>query len=166
MTASANAARVQQDLTCDVLIVGGGGAGLSAAISSAERGVRVVLVERCDKLGGSTGMSVGSFTAAGTPWQRSKGINDSVRNYLEDMASGPGVTPQRDAPDLRAVLAAEAATALKWLNKLGVPFVGPFPEPPHRVPRMHNVVPLSRMYVVCLERAARNAGVTIELSTE
>src|SRR3546814_14305239 len=82
------------------------------------------------------------------------------------MASFPGVTPDRDAPKLRAILAAEAATALEWLNKMGVPFVGPFPEPPHRVPRMHNVVPDSRMYIACLERAARKLGVRIQLSTE
>src|SRR5690606_26952859 len=44
-------------------------------------------------------------------------------------------------------------------------FVGPFPEPPHRVPRMHNVVLDSRMYAVVLARAARRAGVDIRTGT-
>jgi fumarate reductase flavoprotein subunit len=150
----------------DVVVVGGGGAGLAAAISAASRGARVVLVERQDKLGGSTAISIGSFTAADTPWQRRKGISDTTAAFLEDMAIIPGVSPAEDAPALRAVLAAEAAPALSWLSSLGVAFVGPFPEAPHRVPRMHNVVPDSRMYIACLERAARRHGVCIILSAE
>src|SRR3546814_15553923 len=70
-------------MSCDVLVVGGGGAGLAAAISAAERGVKVVLIERGQKLGGSTAMSIGSFTAAGTPWQRWRGIEDSIDRSAE-----------------------------------------------------------------------------------
>jgi fumarate reductase flavoprotein subunit len=39
------------------------------------------------------------------------------------------------------------------------------PEPPHRKPRMHNVLPNSRSYIYYLEREARRRGVTIETST-
>lgn len=151
--------------SCDVLVVGGGAAGLSAAITAAERGMNVILVEKHDKLGGSTAMSIGSFTAAGTRWQRRKGIGDRVNDFIADMAKFPGVAHDADNPELRAVLAAEAAPALKWLDRLGVPFVGPFPEPPHHVERMHNVVPDARMYIHVLERAARRAGVKIMCDT-
>jgi fumarate reductase flavoprotein subunit len=153
---------VPQD--CDVVVVGGGGAGLTAALSAAERGLRVILLERRSKLGGSTALAIGSLTAAGTRWQRAKGIHDTPDDLLADMAAIPGVVAAADAPDLRAILAVEAAPALNWLSGIGVPFVGPFPEAPHRVPRMHNVVPDSRMYIRCLERAARKAGVHIVLS--
>lgn len=149
---------------CDVIVVGGGGAGLSAAISAAERGMRTVLLERREKLGGSTALAIGSFTAAGTRWQRARGIHDTPDALLEDMAAIPGVLVDADAPELRAILAVEAAPALQWLDDLGVPFVGPFPEAPHRVPRMHNVIPDSRMYIACLSRSARRAGVQILLS--
>ncbi|MEJ1158914.1 FAD-dependent oxidoreductase [Prosthecomicrobium sp. N25] len=152
--------------TCDVLIVGGGGAGLTAAVTAAERGMRVILLERRDRLGGSTAIAIGSISAAGTRWQKRKGIADRVDDFLEDMAAFPGVKPETDAPALRAVLATEAGRALEWLRGLGVPFVGPFPEPPHRVPRMHNVVPDSRMYIACLARAAHRHGVDIRLGCE
>src|SRR5690349_2373212 len=151
---------------CDIIVVGGGGAGLSAAISAAERGMRTLLLERREKLGGSTALAIGSITAAGTRWQRAKGIDDTPDALLEDMASIPGVVVDADAPELRAILAAEAAPALQWLDDRGVPFVGPFPESPHRVPRMHNVIPDSRMYIACLGRAARRSGVHILLSAE
>lgn len=150
-----------ETLACDVLVIGGGGAGLAAAITAAERGVQVILVEKQPKLGGSTAMSIGSISAAGTRWQKARGIADNPDDFLEDMGKFPGVDMATDAPDLRAVLAAEAGPALDWLDRLGVAFVGPFPEPPHRVPRMHNVVLDSRMYAVVLEKAARRAGVDI-----
>ncbi len=145
--------------TYDVVVLGGGGAGLSAALSAAQRGARTLLVERQPTLGGSTAISIGSFTAAGTRWQRQRGIADSPEDFFADMAMIPGVEPGDDNPELRALLAVEAAQTLAWLSDLGVPFVGPFPEPPHRVPRMHNVVPDSRMYIAQLRRAARHAGV-------
>ena len=72
----------------------------------------------------------------------------------------------RDNPRLRYVLAAEAATTVDWLEDLGVVFSGPFPEPPNRVPRMHNAVPGSRMYVQKLTEAAERAGVDIRLQAE
>jgi fumarate reductase flavoprotein subunit len=55
----------------------------------------------------------------------------------------------------------ESADALRWLEQLGVSFVGPSPEPPHRVPRMHNVVPSSAAFGVCLERECARLGVEI-----
>ncbi len=153
-------------IDCDVLVVGGGGAGLAAAITAAERGVRVILIERLPTLGGSTAISIGSFSAAGTPWQRAKGIADNPDDFLEDMGKFAGVDMDNDSRELRAVLAVEAAPTLDWLSRLGVAFVGPFPEPPHRVPRMHNVVLDSRMYPAVLERAARRAGVDIRCGVE
>jgi fumarate reductase flavoprotein subunit len=156
----------QQHLRCDVLVVGGGGAGLAAAITAAERGMKVMLVEKQPRLGGSTAMSIGSISAAGTRWQKAKGIADNPEDFLEDMGKFPGVDMASDAPELRTVLAAEAGPALDWLDRIGVAFVGPFPEPPHRVPRMHNIVLDSRMYPAVLERAARRAGVDIRLGID
>ena len=70
-----------------VVVVGGGGAGLAAAIEAAAAGARVVLVEKCEKLGGTTSLSVGSITATGTPHQRRHGIvNDTPVEHAEDLA--------------------------------------------------------------------------------
>ncbi len=147
--------------TRHVLVIGGGGSGLAAAVSAATEGSRVTLLEKGDRLGGSTGLSVGSLTAAGTRHQRRVGIRDSWDALLEDMYRFSPLVAERDDPELRALLARESEPTLTWLERLGVAFSGPYPEPPHRVPRMHNVVPGSRMYIARLGAHARRLGVRI-----
>ena len=58
----------------DVIVVGGGGSGLAAAIEARAAGARVLLLEKNAAPGGSTAWSVGSVTATGTPHQLRKGI--------------------------------------------------------------------------------------------
>ena len=53
----------------DVVVVGGGGSGLAAAIEAGAAGRSVVLLEKNAELGGSTAWSIGSVTASGTPHQ-------------------------------------------------------------------------------------------------
>lgn len=149
----------------DVVVVGGGGSGLAAAVSSANQGLSVVLVERDPQVGGTTVMSVGSFTAAGTRFQKRKKVADSPEWMVEDMWKFDDELLRGDAPHLRSLYAEHSARALAWLEKLGVAFAGPYPEPPHRVPRMHNVIPNSKTYAARLLEAALKAGVTIKTST-
>jgi fumarate reductase flavoprotein subunit len=150
------------DEPVDVIVVGGGGSGLSAAVAAARSGARTVLLEKADHVGGTTILSVGSFSAAGTRAQRRHGIVDSPADFLEDMYA---FQPESDDPRLRALLAREAGPTLDWLEDLGVVFAGPFREPPHRVARMHNVIPNSRMYRDRLLRAAQLARVRIETNS-
>ncbi|MDP6451198.1 MAG: FAD-dependent oxidoreductase, partial [Lentisphaeria bacterium] len=51
------------DESVDLVIVGGGGTGLAAAVRGGELGARVVLFEKNPHLGGTTGIAVGSMTA-------------------------------------------------------------------------------------------------------
>lgn len=150
----------------DVVVLGGGGAGLSAAVSAARRGVRTVLLEKCAELGGTTRWSVGSISAAGTRMQRAAGISDNIDDFRIDMMAFVPDHAPRDNPRLRDLLAAEAGNTQEWLEDMGVVFSGPFPEPPNRVPRMHNAVPGSRMYVAKLAQAARRAGTDIRLEAD
>jgi fumarate reductase flavoprotein subunit len=152
--------------TYDVLVVGGGGAGLAAAVAAAERGATVAVIERRDELGGTTAYSVGSLTAADTPLQRRKGIRDDPAELVEDMWAFDPALLDGDAPALRQLYATESGRTYDWLVEHGVVFSGPYPEPPHRVPRMHNVVPNSRSYIARLSSAARRAGVEVLLHTE
>ncbi|MGE0801842.1 MAG: FAD-dependent oxidoreductase [Lautropia sp.] len=145
----------------DLIVVGGGGAGLAAAVAAASRGIAVVVLEAGPALGGTTLLSVGSMTAAGTRIQRAAGVSDSADMFLEDMRSAAGDGWDRDNPTLRCVFAAEAGQTIDWLERLGVVFAGPFPEPPNRANRMHNAVPGPRVYIAALERAATRAGARI-----
>lgn len=148
---------------CDVVVVGGGGAGLAAAITAAELGRKVVLVEKSEALGGSTALSIGSVTAAGTPDQKAAGIEDSPAEHLADFPAWAGPLAHRDNLELARVLTVNAAGAIAWLRESGLEFYGPLPEPPHRKPRMHNALPSSRAFVYHLSRRARRAGVEVVL---
>ena len=150
-------------VSCDVLVVGGGGAGLAAAIEAADRGARVVLIEKNPALGGTTAWSIGSFTATQTPHQIARGIEDSPDEHFADMPKFSGPHANRDNPALRRLFVDNASETLRWLMGFGVEFFGPMPEPPHEKPRMHNVLPNSKAYIHRLGSRARRVGVDIRL---
>ncbi|MEY2622169.1 MAG: hypothetical protein RIT26_1989 [Pseudomonadota bacterium] len=154
------------DSVFDVIIVGGGGSGLAAAVSAAEQGVRVLVLERQNRWGGTSRMAVGSISAAGTSWQRRAGLEDDWPSFVEDMAQFTGDLLSEDNADLRAWLARHAAPTLEWLARWGVVFAGPFPEPPHRVCRMHNAVPGAAAITSRLLRACRRLGVQMACSAQ
>lgn len=149
----------------EVIVVGGGGAGLAAAIEARAAGARTLLVEKNERLGGSTAWSIGSITATGTPHQKRRGIDDNPEDHWLDMPGFAGELAPRDNDALRRILCDEVPAAFRWLLDSGVRFMGPMPEPPHRKPRMHNVLPNSRAYIWHLERRARREGVEILAAT-
>ena len=147
------------------MVVGGGGAGLAAASEAARLGRSVVLLEKNAEPGGSTSWSVGSISATNTPHQRRAGIKDTPDEHFEDMARHAGALASRDNVALRRILVDHTNEMLEWLMRLGVVFVGPMPEPPHRYNRMHNVVPNSRSFAYHLTRYCRRLGVDIRVNT-
>ena len=145
----------------DVVVVGGGGAGLAAAAEAARLNRRVVLLEKSPQTGGTTSWSVGSVTATNTPHQRRAGIQESPQAHFEDLALHAGPLSSRDNLALRRILVDNTTDMLEWLMRLGVVFVGPMPEPPHRYSRMHNVVPNSKSFAFHLTRHCEALGVEI-----
>ena len=146
----------------DVVVVGGGGAGLASAVSAAEHGVQVLLLEKMPRLGGSTGRAIGSFTSSGTYLQRRAGIADDPGDHDVDAGLfGPREYEQRNNADLRRYFFTESSATLDWLHAMGLTFHGPSPEPPNRVPRMHNVVPNAKAYVATLQLRLLRLGGTI-----
>lgn len=150
-----------EQLNCDVLVVGGGGAGLAAAIEARDQGAHVLLIEKNTALGGSTAWSIGSVTSSGTRYQKKRGIVDSPEDHWADMPGFAGDLDARDNAPLRRILCEEIPATFQWLLDSGVHFMGPMPEPPHRQPRMHNVLPNSRSFIYHLKKRALRAGVQI-----
>jgi fumarate reductase flavoprotein subunit len=150
-----------KDSQWDLVVVGGGGAGLASAVSAAQKGLKVLLLERNAHVGGTTAMSVGSYTAAGSSLQKRKNIKDNPEWLVEDMWKFDEALLTGDSPTIRTLYAQQSARGLEWLISLGVAFSGPYPELPHRVNRMHNVIPNSKTYIVRLLEAAKKHGVTI-----
>lgn len=122
-----------------VLVVGAGAAGLCAALAAKEAGADVVVVERDAIPTGSTALSAGLIPAAGTRFQRAKGIDDSPRHFADDI--------QRKAkgeadPVLVEAVARGAGPLVEWLadrHKLPFDVVDNFNYPGHSAMRMHGL---------------------------
>lgn len=150
----------------DVIVIGAGGSGLAAAVSAAEEGLAVVVLEKRPEPGGTTGIAVGSFTGCCTPQQRRAGIDDDPGAHNED--AGKFARPDievRGNRDLRGRFLARSAETLEWLMGLGLDFQGPSPEPPNRVPRMHNVIPGAKAYIAVLQARLLRLGGAILCET-
>lgn len=146
----------------DVIVVGGGGSGLAAAVSAAEHGARVLLLEKHGQLGGATGIAVGSLTANRTRIQTKAGIEDTLDEHAEDAGLfAPPDIEARNNLDMRRWFLDHSADTLHWLMDMGLNFYGPNPEPPNRVPRMHNVVPGAKAYITVLQARLIKLGGTV-----
>ncbi len=96
----------------DVLIIGGGGAGSSAAIEAHEAGANVMIVAKLRIGDANTMMAEGGIQAADKP-------NDSPAQHFIDAFGGGHYAAKRD---LLAKLVCDAPEAIQWLNELGVEF--------------------------------------------
>ncbi|WP_031086057.1 FAD-dependent oxidoreductase [Streptomyces sp. NRRL WC-3549] len=156
----------------DVIVVGGGGAGLAAAVSAAEQGAQVLLFESERELGGSTQLSAGLFTAAGTSVQRGLGVEDTAERYFQHYMD---LNQWLLKPGLIRAFCTAAGPTLEWLLDLGLDVPAAISPDAHTpglcragvedVWRGH--VPRDQGYglVQVLDRARRERGVQAVLDT-
>jgi fumarate reductase flavoprotein subunit len=100
----------------DLVIIGGGSAGLPAAIFAAERGARVLVLEGSHRIGGTLDRSGGQMSAAGTSLQAAKGIKDSPDLHFEDVMR---ISKRTVNPELVRLFVDNAADTIHWLLALG-----------------------------------------------
>ena len=97
----------------DVIIVGAGGAGLSAAMAAADEGAEnVIIVEKLGKSGGSLNFTSGSMSGAETIIQELDGIEDTKESYIEDILSNGARLGNRE---LIEIFVDEDVDAIQWL---------------------------------------------------
>jgi succinate dehydrogenase/fumarate reductase flavoprotein subunit len=101
----------------DVVIVGAGGAGLTAAIAAAEAGARTIAFESEREVGGSMSQSAGMFTAAGTSVQKALGIDDDPGRYFQHYMD---LNQWRLRPGLIRRFCEQSAPTFEWLLGLGL----------------------------------------------
>src|SRR5208337_4623376 len=83
----------QWDLETDVLAIGSGIGGLSAAITAYDHGARAMVLERAERVGGVTALSVGQVWVAGNHLGPPLGIKDSTESgyrYLKRLSMDYG----------------------------------------------------------------------------
>lgn len=154
------------DREADVVVVGGGGTGCAAAISAAESGAKVIMLEVAPNLGGTSAICVGSVTAPLSQMQKQKGVQDSVESYIEDILHMTGADANRMDMKLLKWLAENGGPTIDWLVGLGVKFAGPFEYPEHKALRMHMLTPGSSAWPRVLLPIMKQKGVEILLETK
>jgi flavocytochrome c len=105
-----------KDETTDIVIIGAGGAGLSAAKTAGDAGAKVIVLEKMAFVGGNTNYATGGLNAAETEQQAALGIEDSVEQFYEDTMKGG---KNLNNPELVKVLTQSSADTVKWLISLG-----------------------------------------------
>ena len=99
--------------TYDVVVVGAGGAGLVAAITAAETGAKVAVVEKLRVAAGNTLLSGAEYAAPANWLQKEKNIEDSPEALEADMLKGGD---NEADPALVKVLAEQATAGAEWLR--------------------------------------------------
>ena len=81
-------AREEKTLDTQVVIIGAGGAGMTAAVMLHQAGVDFVILEKMPYVGGNTTKATGGMNAAETHYQKEQGIEDSVELFISDTMTG------------------------------------------------------------------------------
>ena len=142
----------------DVVIVGSGFAGTSAAIEARKRGASTLVIEKMPVFGGNSAINGGAFAVAGSPLQAQKGIDDSVDRMVADMLkAGRGLNHK----DLLKVVAEGTRWAYEFTLEYGVKYKDVVMQfGGHSIPRTMQTENFSGGgIVVPLNKGARKLGV-------
>lgn len=108
----------QTKFNVDVIVIGSGAAGLSAAIEAKAHGASTAIVEKLPTVGGNSISALGSFAAVGSRIQKERGLHASPEAFYLSFfrhEERPGTV----RPELVKRLVAESGRALDWLNDMG-----------------------------------------------
>ena len=154
-------------MSTDVVVVGAGGAGLAAALTAAQNGADVVVLEKMAMVGGASSMAGGGTNATGSQWQQSYGIEDSPEAYFMDiMENGHFFS---DARTLWLYANTQGA-AFDWLvaeDGAALPYVNsqPSPSAEHSYGRTFSPEGGGAGVVSALQQKVTDLGVEILLET-
>ena len=102
----------------EIVVVGAGAAGLSAALTAQEKNANVLVLEKGGITGGSTVRSGGKILAAGTPWQEKQGYTDNADMMYEYLMSFDRDDIMNE--ELVMTFSKGSAENLQWLEDRGV----------------------------------------------
>jgi fumarate reductase flavoprotein subunit len=153
---------VEFETSVPVVVIGAGACGMTAALTVADAGVEVLVLERDSVPQGSTALSSGMIPACETHIQKAHGVKDTVDAMTTDILSK--AHNATDA-DMVKVLCQESGPAINWLtgtHGVELALVDGFLYPNHSYLRMH--APASRTgadLIGSMTQAVERAGVDL-----
>ncbi|NMM53396.1 flavocytochrome c [Paenibacillus aquistagni] len=101
----------------DIIIVGAGGAGMTAALEAKEKGMNPVVLEKMPMAGGNTMKSSSGMNASETKFQKEQGITDSNDAFYEESLKGGHDTNDKE---LLRFFVDNSANSIEWLDSIGI----------------------------------------------
>lgn len=156
-TASVNNLQANYDL----IVIGSGSAGMTAAIEAAERGLSVAIFEKMPSLGGNTMRASTGMNAAHSSVQFDHHIVDNTQSFYDDTMRGGHF--QND-PELLAYFTEHANQAIAWLNQHGIilndlTFTGGMSE--RRAHRPSTKAPVGAYLAIGLQKIVQHLNIPI-----
>lgn len=155
--------------TADIVVIGGGPAGMATALEASKNGASVLLLEADTLLGGNAARSTGYLAFQGFEMQHREGLEDNAEIFFKDMVNE--IKRQEETygiefdAELAKVFAKESATTYDWLVELGFEFNRFLPRPlQHSVNRMVDVTDTSMFTKVFSDVLEKN-NVDVRTST-
>jgi len=127
----------RQSREADVIVVGAGIAGLSAALEAARGGASVLVVDLWSIFGGHAVLSHGGLAIVGTPVQEAQGVTDTAEIAARDFLEWG---EDANEPWVRYYAANSREQIYDWLTSMGVQFSGALRIPGNSVARFHEPV--------------------------
>ena len=106
----------EKTIDTEIVIIGAGGAGMTAAIMLQQAGKDFVILEKMPYVGGNTTKATGGMNASETHYQKEQGIKDSNALFAADTMKGGHAL---NDSSLVAVMANSSAGAIDWLDTIG-----------------------------------------------
>ena len=162
------AAIIYKDCEYDIVIIGSGGAGLTAATEAAGKGAKVLVLEKMGIIGGNTNYSTGGINASYTKEQQRLGIKDSKEVFFNDTMKGGQYL---NDPELVKTLVEKSSDIVEWLQSpvIGADLsdVGMFGGATNkRIHRPKGGQAIGAHLVPLLQKAALNQGAEIRLNSK
>lgn len=118
----------------EVVVIGAGASGISAAIEAKQAGLSVVLLEKMPRIGGNSQRATGGMNAVNSSIQENDGLTDSESLYLADTLAAGHYQSKRD---LAKLLVEKSGQAIDWLIDFGADLTDLGRLAGHRVDRTH-----------------------------